>query len=228
MFEEKKLRVEFHCHTVYSFDSSNHLQQLLQVAKKRDIQRLAITDHNTIEGALEAKKMDPELIIVGEEIVTTKGEMIGYFLQEEVPAYLSLQQTIEMLRTQNAFISIPHPLDQMRRGWNIPDLLEILPQIDAIEVFNARCLHDSINQRTQAFADEHNLAGIVGSDAHSLDELGLATMLLPHFEDADGLREVIRQGIAETHLLSAVDHFKASASIALEKFKPGKISKRHK
>lgn len=221
MKKEQYLRVEFHCHiTTYSFDSSNRLPQILELARERGIDRLAITDHNTIRGALKAKELDPELVIIGEEIMTPKGEIIAYFLEEEVPAYRHPRETLEMLQAQGAFISIPHPMDRLRHGWSLHDLEQVLPFIDAIEVFNARCLHGGINQRAQAFAEEHNLAGTVGSDAHSPVELGLATMLLPPFDSADGLRAVIRQGIPETRLLSPADHFKASALIALGKIMP--------
>ncbi|HEY60866.1 MAG TPA: PHP domain-containing protein [Anaerolineae bacterium] len=217
---EKILRVEFHCHTVYSMDSSNHLPQLLKLAHERGIDRLVITDHNTIRGALRAKEMDPELVIIGEEIMTPKGELIAYFLTEEVPAHLSPIETIERLRKQDAFISVPHPFDMLRHGWHTQDLLDILPMVDAIEVFNSRCLSTGINERARTFAEEHDIPGTVGSDAHSLVELGLATMLLPFFETADGLRKVIRQGKARTCLLSPLDHLKASTSIVMGKIMP--------
>ena len=198
-------------------DSSNHLPQLLQLAHERVIDRLAITDHNTIRGALKAKEMDPELVIIGEEIMTPKGELIAYFLTEEVPAHLSPTETVERLRKQDAFISIPHPFDLLRHSWHMQDLLDILPMVDAIEVFNSRCLSAGINERARTFAENHDIPGTVGSDAHSLGELGLATMLLPPFLTAEDLRKVIRQGEVRTRLLSPLDHLKASTSIVMGK-----------
>ncbi len=134
------ITAEFHCHTVYSHDSSNRVPQLLAEARRRGLGRLAITDHNTLEGALKAKELDPELVIVGEEILTSKGELLAYYLSEAIPKGLSPMQTIERLKAQGAFIAIPHVFDLRRHGWRMQDLLEILPYVDALEVFNARCL----------------------------------------------------------------------------------------
>ena len=92
---QELIRAEFHCHTVFSHDSSNRLQQLLQAAEERGIRRLAITDHNTIQGALLAKEMDPERVVVGEEILTDRGELLAYFLNEAVPGDHLIVRTIE-------------------------------------------------------------------------------------------------------------------------------------
>ena len=88
------IRAEFHCHTVYSHDSSNRIPQLAAAAREQGISRLAITDHNTIRGALIAKELDPLLVIVGEEILTEQGELLAYYVQEEIPKGLSAIKTI--------------------------------------------------------------------------------------------------------------------------------------
>ena len=91
MIETKQLiKAEFHCHTICSGDSSNRLPQLIETARQRGISRLAITDHNKIGCALKAKEMDPQLIVVGEEILTQSGELLAYYLKEEIPARLPL------------------------------------------------------------------------------------------------------------------------------------------
>ncbi|MBT3188193.1 MAG: PHP domain-containing protein [Anaerolineae bacterium] len=193
------LKTEFHCHTIYSKDSLIAPTRLVEPCIKKGIDRLIVTDHNSIRGALEAQKLAPELIIIGEEIMTTKGEILAAFVKEEIPAMLTPQETITRLKEQDAFISVSHPFDFTRSGhWQEADLLEILPDIDAIETFNARCLLSSMNAQAEIFAHRHGIASTVGSDAHALFELGRATLTLPHFKSAEELRQVIRQGVAET------------------------------
>ena len=192
-------KTEFHCHTIYSKDSLLTPLQLVQTCRKKGIDRVITTDHNSIQGALEAQKLAPDLVIVGEEIMTTKGEIIAVYLSEEIPAMLTPQETIFRLKEQDAFISVAHPFDFTRSGhWNEADLLEILPQIDAIETFNARCLLPSMNEKAQEFAERHKTPSTVGSDAHTAFELGRATLTLPQFNSARELRHVISQGIPQT------------------------------
>lgn len=187
-----RLRLEFHCHTDASRDSQTRVEDLLQVCRQRGIDRLVITDHNTIAGALAAQALDPQRAIVGEEIMTTQGELLAAFVQEEIPKGLTPPEAIARLREQGAFISVSHPFDRLRKGgWRPPDLLAILPLVDAIEVFNARCWPGWFNRQAAAFAHQHGLLGTVGSDAHSLVEVGRATLHLPAFRDAAGLRAAL-------------------------------------
>jgi predicted metal-dependent phosphoesterase TrpH len=216
------IKAEFHSHTVYSHDSSNRIPQLLAAARECGIGRLAITDHNSIQGALRAKELDPELVVVGEEILTKKGEILAYYASEEVPGWLSPMETINRLKSQGAFIAVPHVFDRRRHGWLINDLLEILPYVDALEVFNARCLAGTINRQGREFAEARSIPMIAGSDAHSLVELGLATLSLPEFNSPDELREALKTAVITGHLLSPMDHFKASAMIGLGRLNPRK------
>ncbi|HLE16473.1 MAG TPA: PHP domain-containing protein, partial [Anaerolineales bacterium] len=135
------LRVEFHCHTYRSKDSLASIEKLLQTCRRKGIDRLVITDHNTTAGAQEAQALDPERVIAGEEIMTQSGELLCAFVTEEIPKGLPPLEAIHRLRQQEAFISVSHPFDVMRNGhWQLPDLLAILPYVDAIETFNARCM----------------------------------------------------------------------------------------
>ncbi len=194
------LKVEFHCHTNYSKDSRSDPAAMVAAARRKGIDRLVITDHNTICGALEAKKIDPELVIVGEEVLTRRGELLAVFVKEAVPAHLPPLEAVGRLREQGAFISVSHPFDIQRRGWKESELIELLPYLDAIEVFNSRSLHGGTNERAAIFAQKYALAGTVGSDAHLLWEVGRSTVELPEFTDAETLRIVIRRGIAATQL----------------------------
>jgi predicted metal-dependent phosphoesterase TrpH len=208
---KKKLRVDFHCHSSYSRDSLTKPEMLVKMCLRKGLDRIVVTDHNTIEGALEALRLDPIHIIVGEEIMTTKGEILAAYVQECIPTGLSPLETIQLLRDQGAFISISHPFDQMRKGsWCMEDILPILPLVDAIEGFNARIMVQDANKKALLFAKEYDLAITAGSDAHAAFELGTASILLDPFMDAEELKMNIKLGILASkqspwwvHLLSA-------------------------
>lgn len=203
-----KLRVETHQHTVYSPDSLTTPKRLLEVCRRKSIDRVIVTDHNSITGALEAKQLDPERVIIGEEIMTTKGELLAFFIKEEIPPLLSPQETIRKLREQDAFISVSHPLDKLRKGaWEMEELIKIAPFVDAIETFNARCMFPSYNHAAQVFAKEYKLPGTAGSDAHAPFEIGRANLLLHEFQNAQELRQVIQQAQFRVHLSSPLVHF---------------------
>jgi len=187
------INLEFHCHTHASKDSLTRPVDLISAARRKGIDRVVITDHNSIAGAREAQAIDSELIIIGEEIMTTQGEILAAFVQEEIPARLSPLETIARLKMQGAFISVSHPFDELREGgWKERDLLEILPLVDAIEVYNSRCMFPRFNRRAREFARKHNVAATVGSDAHAAFEVGRSLLLVDQFEGAEGLRKVIR------------------------------------
>jgi predicted metal-dependent phosphoesterase TrpH len=212
------LRVEFHCHTISSKDSLTRPEQLVDAAHKRGLQRVIVTDHNNTDGALRARQIDPQLIIVGEEIMTTRGEILAAFVTEQIPAGLTPQETIHRLREQGAFISVSHPFDVTRSGhWQLPDLIEILPLVDAIETFNSRCMKAEYNLQAQEFAREHHIPGTVGSDAHTAMELGRSTLTVETFEDADGLRRVIAQGQAQVQLSSPLIHLTSRYAVMAKK-----------
>jgi predicted metal-dependent phosphoesterase TrpH len=188
------LRVDFHTHTGYSPDSIASIARFLKSAHLHGLDRVVVTDHNTIRGALAAQKAEPEFVIVGEEIQTTCGELLAAFVKEEVPKNLDPMKAIELLRAQGAFISVSHPMDYMRSGWPDEDLKRIIPFVDAIEGANARVLKNATNTMALVFAREHDLAITAGSDAHHPYELGRMSLELPAFTDADSLRSVIRAG----------------------------------
>jgi predicted metal-dependent phosphoesterase TrpH len=181
--------VEFHCHTRYSADSLTSLEKALETCRKNGIQRLVITDHNTIAGAKLAARLAPQVFIPGEEVMTQEGELLAAYVQEEIPAGLPALEAISLLRAQGAFISVSHPFDRMRHGhWAADDLKRIAPLVDAIEIFNARCMLPWYNSQAAAFARKHHLPGTAGSDAHVPGEIGGAVMLVDDFSDAEGLR----------------------------------------
>lgn len=217
-----RIRVEFHCHTMYSKDSLTSPERLVNACRRKGIDRVIVTDHNTIAGARAAHALDPELVIVGEEILTTRGELLAAFVEEEVPPGLTPKEAIRRLKEQGAFISVSHPFDVHRAGhWKEEALLEILPQVDAIEVFNSRCYSPEFNRQAQEFAEKHGLAGTVGSDAHAPLELGRAVLMLEQFRGPDGLRAVLRQGIPQVRWSSPWVHLLSRYAVVLKRLKVG-------
>jgi predicted metal-dependent phosphoesterase TrpH len=205
--QDQWLRVDFHCHTIYSNDSLSKLSDLLAKAHQKKLDRLIITDHNTIQGALLAKKLDPEFIIVGEEIETTTGELLAAFVTEEVPAGLPFEDAVRRLRQQGAFISVSHPFDRHRSGLSDDQIRKLAPLVDAIEIFNARCQSAKPNDRAKQFASEHHIPGTAGSDAHVVFEVAHACLRVPLFNTADELRQVISRGVPEGSLSPIWIHF---------------------
>jgi len=202
------LTVQFHCHTRYSPDSLVRPVDLVKTCRRKGIDRVVVTDHNVIHGALEAQSIDPELVIMGEEIKTSQGELLAAYVKEYIPPYLTPMETIERLRDQGAFISVSHPFDSVRNGsWDPDDLRAILPYIDAIEIFNARCMLAQANQQAQEFARQHSLAGTAGADAHTLLELNRAVMSLPGFDDTKSLCLALPHADFEPRLSSPFIHF---------------------
>ncbi len=187
------LRADLHCHTYYSPDALTSPGKLVKACLERDINCLAVTDHNTIAGALLLERMCPFQVIVGEEVRTREGEVIGLFLKEEVPAGLSLEETVERIKAQGGLVMVPHPFDRFRHGIGEDGLRRILPAVDIIEAFNARALVSADNQRARDFAQRHGLPVVAVSDAHSPAEVGRAYTELPAFEGAEGFLEALRQ-----------------------------------
>ena len=185
-------RVELHAHTRYSPDSLLELEEFLEICRRRGLDRVAVTDHNTIEGALRLKEKAPERIIIGEEIWTREGEVLAYFIEREIPKGLPLLETIERIREQGGVVALPHPCDRARGSAVGRRTAEaILPLVDAVEVFNARCLFPGDNACAAALAARFGKPGFSGSDAHTAWELGRAWTALPPFEDAEGFRQAL-------------------------------------
>jgi hypothetical protein len=204
---ESHWNVDLHSHTLWSKDCLTKFDTIIKLCHERGIDRIAITDHNTVEGALEMQRIAPELVIVGEEIMTSQGEILAYFLKETVPPGLSPEATIRRLRDQGAVISVSHPFDRIRKGaWQESDLLRIVDAVDAIEVFNARCLVQSDNYRSQTFAQSHSLLGTAGSDAHSWPEYGKAVTRMRPFNDASEFLAALREAEFVQRLSPAYVH----------------------
>jgi len=205
--------VDLHSHTLWSKDCLSKFETIIPLCQKRNIHRIAITDHNTAEGALAMQKLAPDLVIVGEEIMTTEGEILAYFVKESIPAGLTPNETLRRLREQEAVISVSHPFDRLRKGaWGEEALTRIIDQVDAIEIFNARCLYSEDNQQALDYAQKHNLRGTAGSDAHSSPEYGRAMTQLQPFNNAQEFRQSLQSAAYIKRLSAAYVHGLSTAA----------------
>ncbi len=201
------LLVELHLHTNASGDSLIEPQQVIDHCRQVGIDRVAITDHNSIAGALTAKALAPEMVIIGEEIETTQGELLGYYLREGVPAGLAPMEAIKRLRAQGAVISVSHPFDHTRGPrWTYDQLTAIAPHVDALEIFNARCFSNKPNRQAAEFARQQGLPGTAGSDAHSFNEIGRAALHVPSFNHPESFLAALQQAQPQTRLSPAWVH----------------------
>ena len=180
------VRVDLHSHTRYSFDSAMPPAVLVDRCVRRGITCLAVTEHNTIAGALAVREIAPFKVIVGEEIKTNRGEIIGLFLREEVPRGLSPQETVERIRSQGGLVAVPHPYDRFRGSRLKEEVLDLLAdQFDIMEAFNARTTLLRDSQRAEAFGRAHGHALGIGSDSHTPIEIGGAYIEMEDFNLRD-------------------------------------------
>jgi len=180
--EGGRLRVEMHCHTRASKDSLNPYDGILPAMDAAGIDRLIVTDHDRVDGALRMHSLAPDRIIVGEEVRTKEGpDLIGIFLTELIPRYTPMRETCERIRAQGGIVYVPHPFDTRRRGGG--ELLDgIADLVDVVEAHNARTFKPEVNQQGEAWGREHGKLLGAGSDAHTLGEIGTAYVEVPPFE----------------------------------------------
>ncbi|MCX5903302.1 MAG: PHP domain-containing protein [Proteobacteria bacterium] len=189
------LKIDLHVHTSHSPCSAFlPVRKIEQIALKRGLHGVAITDHNTIAGALELKSLARQIkVIVAEEIKTREGEIIGYFLSEKIPAGLPVQETIREIRRQGGLVSIPHPFDTLRTSRITREALEeIIADVDMIEVFNSR---DVFQKTDMEFVEESKKCGVipvVGSDAHQPWEIGRSYAIMDEFETPQDFLAALR------------------------------------
>jgi hypothetical protein len=178
--------VDLHMHTTWSHDCSIDPDELIAHAESEGLGAIAITDHNVFGGALEAVERAHRrklTVIPGEEIKTGEdGEVIGLFLQEEIPRGLSFAETIAAIRAQGGLVYVPHPFDRLHSIPRPETLHKHLAEIDVFEVYNARLLFDAYNDEAVRFARKYNLTAAAGSDAHVLQGVGTGAVRMRRFD----------------------------------------------
>jgi len=185
------IKIDLHVHSKYSYDCYLEPKIIIKIAKKRNLDGISITDHNSLKGSKEAKEIAKDFLIIdGSEIKTTIGEIIGYGIQEEINSGQSIYETIDEIHEQGGIAIAPHPFDMFRRynGKNI------VKGIDGIEIFNSRCILNFFNYKAVKKAKELNLPMIAGSDAHTTEEIGKAFTL---FDSNSDIIKMIRKGLCK-------------------------------
>ncbi len=184
--------VDLHMHTDHSSDCATPVDVLLATAREQGLGAIAVTDHNEISGALDARAKAEEYgvkVIVGEEVMTgTQGEVIGLFLEEKIPRGMTLEATIAAIRAQGGLVYVPHPFDRMHSVPDYEHMLAVVEDLDAIEVFNPRIAIPAYNEEAVRFAAKYRIVGGAGSDSHVAQGLG---SLRIRMRDFDGPEEFL-------------------------------------
>jgi hypothetical protein len=190
-----------HSHTMWSGDSTTTPEELATAITESGIDVLCITDHNATKGARELVDRLPCRVIVGEELRTSAGEVIGLFLTEHIPAGTEPRAAAAAIRDQGGLVYIPHPFDPMRRNISAKALDSLLDAglVDAIEVINAKTSLRSLNERAAAIAARYDVAAGAGSDGHVPDALGAAYVEMPDFDGPDDFLAKLRLGRVVGH-----------------------------
>jgi glycosyltransferase involved in cell wall biosynthesis len=192
--KRRLIDVDLHMHTDHSHDCVTPVEVLLATAKARGLGAIAVTDHNEISGALEARaKAQGIQVIVGEEVKTAdQGEVIGLFIEELIPRGLTLEQTIAAIKRQGGVVYVPHPFDRMHAVPDYEHLLAVLDDVDAIEVFNPRVAIQEFNEEAARFAAKYRIPAGAGSDAHVAQGLGSVRIRMPEFDGPQEFLEALR------------------------------------
>jgi hypothetical protein len=187
--------VDLHMHTDHSYDCATPVEVLLAEARARGLGAIAITDHNEISGALDARaKADGFKVIVGEEVKTAgQGEVIGLFIEEQIPRGMTLQETIAEIKRQGGLAYVPHPFDRMHSVPGYEHLLAVIDDIDAIEVFNPRIAIAEFNEEAVRFAAKYRIPAGAGSDAHVPQGLGSVRIRMRDFDGPQEFLQSLRE-----------------------------------
>jgi glycosyltransferase involved in cell wall biosynthesis len=186
--------VDLHMHTDHSYDCATPVEVLLSEARQRGLGAIAVTDHNEISGALDARaKAEGVKVIVGEEVKTAdQGEVIGLFIEEKIPRGMTLQETIEEIRRQGGLVYVPHPFDRLHSVPDYEHLVDVLDEVDAIEVFNPRVAIAEFNDEAVRFAAKYRVPAGAGSDAHVPQGLGSVRIRMRDFDGPEEFLESLR------------------------------------
>jgi len=191
------IEVDLHMHTDHSGDCATPVKVLLETARDRGLGAIAITDHNEVSGALEAREiaagMDDLQVIVAEEVKTAEqGEVIGLFLEEKIPKGLSMAETIAEIRRQGGLVYVPHPFDRFHSVPDYEHLLDIVEEVDILEVFNPRVALTTFNQEAVRFAEKYRIVPGAGSDSHVAQGLGSVRVRIHDFDGPAEFLEAMR------------------------------------
>ena len=192
----KLIDVDLHMHTDHSSDCATPVEVLLATARDAGLGAIAVTDHNEISGAHDARAKAAEFgvkVIVAEEVKTAdQGEVIGLFIEEKIPRGMTLEETIAEIKRQGGLVYVPHPFDRMHSVPDYEHLLAVVEDIDALEVFNARVAIAAFNEEAVRFAAKYRIVGGAGSDAHVPQGLGSVRIRMRDFDGPEEFLESLR------------------------------------
>ena len=191
------IEVDLHMHTDHSPDCATPVDVLLNTARDRGLGAIAITDHNVVSGALEARRIAEEMgdikVIVAEEVKTAEqGEVIGLFLEEEIPRGMTMAETIAEIRRQGGLVYVPHPFDRFHSVPDYEHLIGIVEKVDILEVFNPRVALTAFNEEAERFARKYRIVPGAGSDSHVAQGLGSVRVRIHDFEGPQEFLEAMR------------------------------------
>jgi glycosyltransferase involved in cell wall biosynthesis len=186
--------VDLHMHTDHSYDCATPVEVLLAEARTRGLGAIAVTDHNEISGALDARaKADSVKVIVAEEVKTAdQGEVIGLFIEKKIPRGGTLEEVIAEIKRQGGLVYVPHPFDRLHSVPDYEHLLGVLDDVDAIEVFNPRVAIAEFNEEAVRFAAKYRIPAGAGSDAHVPQGLGSVRIRMRDFDGPEEFLESLR------------------------------------
>ena len=188
------VKIDLHTHSTASPDGGISADQYEEAIIKGVVDMVAITDHNRIDFAKKLAKKFGDKIIVGEEILTTGGEIIGLYLEEKIPANLTPIDTIRLIKEQGGLVYIPHPLETFRNGLQINTLEEILDFIDIVEIGNGRAVFQSKYAQILVWSNLNHLAGAASSDAHGKHGLGHTYTSVSELPTKNNIKELLIKG----------------------------------
>lgn len=188
------LKADLHVHTDCSGDCLMSVEKIIKMCLKKGINCIAVTDHNTVEGAFLLQKRAPFRVIIGEEIKTSEGEIIGYFLQEEIESGLTPEETVARIKAQGGLVCVPHPFDRLRTSRLSSAALDrIIDRVDLLEVFNSRNVFVADNDMALRLAAERGIPMTAGSDAHWPGEIGTSYVEVADFTGAEDFCRVMAE-----------------------------------
>ena len=197
-----RIDVDLHMHTDHSHDCATPVEVLLATAREQGLGAIAVTDHNVITGAYEARDKAAEYgvkVIVAEEVKTAdQGEVIGLFIEQKIERGMTLAETIAEIKRQGGLVYVPHPFDRMHSVPDYEHLLAIVDDIDAIEVYNPRVAIGSFNEEAQRFAAKYRILAGAGSDSHVAPGLGSVRVRMADFDGPQEFLEALREAVITT------------------------------
>ncbi|HEY1420164.1 MAG TPA: PHP domain-containing protein [Candidatus Dormibacteraeota bacterium] len=185
------MKVDLHLHSHYSHDGRSSLQEIITRCQECGLERIALTDHNRVDGALELARIAPDLAIVGEEVKTLEGEVIGLFITRRVPPFLLPEDVLDLIHDMGGLTYIPHPFDRNRANFAGERVVELADRIDIIETYNPWC-DATANRAAAALAEELGKVVATGSDSHAASELGRSWMEMEPFSDPRDFLDKLR------------------------------------